>query len=231
MRGILAALSLLPLLRLADTSAKHYVGDLSGCGKLHLQLLDEQHSLTSSGRSRSYTVHLPLGYDPHKQYPVEVGYHGSDSLAFFFEVDTKLDEPRFTNDTIMIYPQGVGGAWAGPSYANTTVPEDLQFTSNFLADARKRYCIDSSRIFATGISNGGGFVGTLACNDTVGGEFAAFAPAAGSFYTDAGPTAKDGCKPARDLTPMLEFHGGADESVHYEGGQGEGGIEPSIPDW
>lgn len=30
---------------------------------------------------------------------------------------------------------------------------------------------------------------------------------------------------------MLEFHGGADMDVNYNGGQGEGGIEPAIPDW
>lgn len=63
----------------------------------------------------------------------------------------------------------------------------------------------------------------------MGGEFAAFAIASGSFYTDAhGP---GGCMPARDVTPILEFHGGADKDVHYEGGAGQGGYEPPIADW
>ena len=119
----------------------------------------------------------------------------------------------------MVYPNGIGGAWAGANYSSTTVDEDLQFTWDMLADIRSNFCVDSARIYATGLSNGGGFVGTLACNDSVGGEFAAFAPVAGAFYTDAtGP--QDGCKPARSVTPVMEFHGGADADVFYEGGPG-----------
>jgi poly(3-hydroxybutyrate) depolymerase len=30
---------------------------------------------------------------------------------------------------------------------------------------------------------------------------------------------------------MLEIHGGSDQTVRYEGGTGEGGMEPSIPSW
>jgi poly(3-hydroxybutyrate) depolymerase len=80
------------------------------------------------------------------------------------------------------------------------------------------------------MSNGGGFVGTLACS-AVGGEFAAFAPASGSFYTDNSGVNDDGCTPERSPLPILEIHGGADGSVNYLGGVGEGGIEPSIPQW
>jgi poly(3-hydroxybutyrate) depolymerase len=64
----------------------------------------------------------------------------------------------------------------------------------------------------------------------VGGEFAAFAPASGAYYTDdAGVTG--GCSPTRSPLPILEIHGGSDASVHYDGGEGEGGIEPAIPTW
>ncbi|KAK3064407.1 hypothetical protein LTS18_007477 [Coniosporium uncinatum] len=190
------------------------------------------HNITSDGLARRYAVHLPANYSAENSYPVIVGFHGSSSIGLFFQIDTKLDQPRFTGDKITVYPDGVDGTWAGPSYHNgSTVAQDLQFVSDVLADIKPQYCIDDTRIYATGISNGGGFVGTLACNDTVGGQFAAFAPAAGSFYTDAGPNATDGCTPARSPMPMMEFHGGADQSVHYEGGQGEGGYEPPIMDW
>lgn len=64
----------------------------------------------------------------------------------------------------------------------------------------------------------------------VGGQFAAFAPAAGSFYTDSGPV-NAGCKPARSPLPILEFHGGVDETVKYDGGKGQGGYEPPIMSW
>lgn len=205
--------------------------DTSGCGKFHFGGLTTRHEIKSSRLSRSYTAHVPLGYDKHKQYPLIVGFHGSDSIGFFFEADTRLDSSRFTADKIMLYPDGVGGSWAGPSYHNgTTVQEDLQFVSDMLSDVKTKYCIDSARIYATGISNGGGFVGTLACDKSTGGQFAAFAPASGSFYTDSGPV-NDGCSPARSPLPILEFHGGADQTVKYDGGEGEGGYEPPIMSW
>jgi len=69
----------------------------------------------------------------------------------------------------------------------------------------------------------------IACSE-VGGEFAAFAPASGAYYTDDdGVTG--GCKPARSPLPLLEIHGGNDASVHYGGGEGEGGVEPAISEW
>lgn len=204
-------------------------GDTTGCGKDHFfNGIAIYHQVESGGLTRTYSVHTPVTYSKDTQYPVIVGFHGSDSVGFFFEVDTRLDEAQYTGDKIMVYPDGVGGAWAGANYSSATVAEDLQFVYDLLADLRTRYCVDSARIYATGMSNGGGFVGTLACNDTVGGEFAAFAPASGSFYTDAYGV---GCSPARSPLPILEFHGGADESVYYEGGQGEGGYEPPIPTW
>lgn len=221
-----------PIADVTPRAAGAYTGgDTSGCGVFHLLPgVPISYSITSSNTSRSYTVHTPSNYSSSHQYPLIVGFHGSSSIGFFFEEDTQLDSANYTADKIMLYPDGLGGAWAGANYSVATVAEDLQFVSDLLADVRTKYCIDSSRIYATGMSIGGGFVNTIACNDTVGGEFAAFAPASGSFYTDA-TGVNDGCKPARSLTPMLEFHGGADVDVFYNGGQGEGGYEPPIPTW
>jgi poly(3-hydroxybutyrate) depolymerase len=126
-----------------------------------------------------------------------------------------------------IYPNGVGGVWAGPSYGNVSVAEDLQFVSDLISDIKSKYSIDTKRIYATGLSNGAGFVGTIACSD-VGGQFAALAPVAGSFYTDVNNT---NCTPARSPLPILEIHGGSDKTVFYDGGQGEGGLLPAIPTW
>ncbi|KAI0111223.1 carbohydrate esterase family 1 protein [Nemania sp. FL0031] len=202
----------------------------SGCGKIQLLPgITTYHGLKSSGRDRSYSVHLPSTYDKSKPYPLVLGFHGSSSIGLFFEVDTKMSESRFSANKIVVYPNGVGGAWAGANYSQVSVAEDLQFVDDLLAELRADYCVDDSRIYATGISNGGGFVNTIACS-SIGGEFAAFAPASGAYYTDdAGVTG--GCSPARSPLPVLEIHGGIDASVHYGGGEGEGGVEPAIPTW
>ncbi|TAQ84117.1 hypothetical protein B7494_g7557 [Chlorociboria aeruginascens] len=208
-----AAMALLGLLvtvaslLLPHACAQGYTGgDTSGCGKTHFfSGITQYIGLTSSGVSRTYGIHLPSNYSETQQYPLIIGFHGSSSIGLFFEVDTLLDEAEYTGNKIMVYPDGLGGAWAGANYSTATVPEDLQFVWDMLASIRSNYCIDSARIYATGLSIGGGFVNTLACNDTVGGEFAAFAPA--------------------------KFHGGADTDVLYAGGDGEGGYEPPIADW
>ncbi|GAP85252.1 putative carbohydrate esterase family 1 protein [Rosellinia necatrix] len=202
----------------------------AGCGKFHLLTgVTTYHGLTSSGRDRSYSVHLPSGYDKSKPYPVVLGFHGSGSIGLFFEVDTKMSESRFSANKIMVYPNGVGGAWAGASYSELPIDEDLQFVTDLLAELRGEYCVDDSRIYATGISNGGGFVNVIACS-TIGSEFAAFAPASGAYYTDNSGV-DGGCSPARSPLPVLEIHGRSDASVSYDGGEGEGGILPAIPAW
>ena len=88
----------------------------------------------------------------------------------------------------------------------------------------------SSMLTRSSMSNGGGFVGTLACDRLGSTLFAAYAMHSGAFYTDvSGPD--NGCAPARIPIPILEIHGGADKTVRYEGGQGDGGPEPPITDW
>jgi poly(3-hydroxybutyrate) depolymerase len=68
-----------------------------------------------------------------------------------FELDTKLSEARFSGDKIMVYPNGLDGSWAGPSYHNSsTVVEDLQFVKDVVADLKGNVCVDEKRIYATG---------------------------------------------------------------------------------
>ena len=78
------------------------------------------------------------------------------------------------------------------------------------------------------MSDGGGFVNTLACSPDHGAAFAAFAPVSGAFYTD---TNYSDCRPSRSPLPILEFHGHTDATINYTGGVGNGGPLPSIPVW
>ncbi|KAK3181681.1 hypothetical protein K4F52_007059 [Lecanicillium sp. MT-2017a] len=129
---------------------------------------------------------------------------------------------------ITVYPAGVNNTWQGPSYAVDGV-SDKVFTTDLVNRIKNNYCVDESRVHATGHSNGAGFVGTLACSPGHGGQFAAFAPISGAFYTDV--YGNDRCHPARSPLPMFEVHGTADNVIPYGGGDGRGGKLPAIPDW
>lgn len=228
----MAALSLAASAPAAMIPSLQYTGgDTSGCGKTHFFTgLTHYRHIKSGGTDRSYSIHLPASYSPDTQHPLIMGFHGSQSIGFFFEADTRLSEKQFTGDKLVVYPDGLGKAWAGASYSDSTLDEDLQFVWDMLADVRENFCVDSARIYAAGMSMGGGFVNSLACNDTVGGEFAAFAPASGAFYADNDDNYLD-CKPARVPVPIVEFHGGKDTTVKYDGGEGSGGQLPAITDW
>lgn len=215
----------------ADSGARYTGGDTSGCEKdTSFNGTTELRVLTSGDTERSYFIHLPSGYDKNWEYPTILGFHGSNSNGTAFEADTKLSDPYYTTRNIVVYPNGLGGRWAGASNAETSIAQDLQFVWDVLAEVRSQYCVDSARIYATGFSAGGGFVNTIACNDTIGGEFAAFAPASGLFYTNNAENL-EACSPARVPMPVIEIHGGADLDAPYDGGEGEGGPVPPIRDW
>lgn len=104
------------------------------------------------------------------------------------------------------------------------------------------YCIDDSRIYATGKSNGGGFTGgVLACNPVLSTKIAAFAPVSGAFYVPG--SSNDSCdaheaqsitipcNPGRVDVPMLEFHGKADDTIAYSGGGRKTECLPTVPHW
>jgi polyhydroxybutyrate depolymerase len=79
--------------------------------------------------------------------------------------------------------------------------------------------INASRIYATGMSNGGIMSYTLACNT---GIFAAIGAVAG--------TQLDSCRSPHPAS-VMEVHGTSDKLVRYEGGQGDSIINgPSAPD-
>lgn len=116
----------------------------------------------------------------------------------------------------------------GPSYADPNISDKL-FTTDLLNHLKNNYCIDTRKIYANGKSNGGGFVGSLACSPAHGQEFAAYSAVVGAFYHQF-PT--DKCTPAHLPVPILEFHGTGDTVVNYHGSQtGNGGPLPPIPEW
>ncbi|KAK0384290.1 hypothetical protein NLU13_8378 [Sarocladium strictum] len=219
---------------IANASSLHqqHIRDTPGCGKKH-NGSDSTFpgSLVSGGMQRNYSIHLPANYSADDPHPLVLGFHGSSSVGLFFEADTRFSDvaDRTGDGVIMVYPDGIGGAWAGANYSAATVRQDLDFVLDLLSDLRHQYCVDNDKIFATGMSIGGGFVDTIACNETVGGEFAGFAPVAGAFYTDNDENYKK-CEPSKPVY-MMSFNGDKDNSVPYEGGEGSGGELPAISEW
>lgn len=166
--------------------------------------------ITSSGRWREAVVHVPDNYDPAQPAPVLLAYHGYKGTASEMQEFTGLDRVP----AIVVYMQGVGDAWEGAPYAKTGDGEDLRFTDDMLASLNTTYSLDRSRIYATGMSNGGGFAAKLACRQPE--KFAAVAAVSGAYY----PGMQSDCAPA--TTSLLDMHGSQDSTISYDGGSRHG---------
>jgi polyhydroxybutyrate depolymerase len=86
--------------------------------------------------------------------------------------------------------------------------DDVAFTSDMIDRISAEYCVDPSRIYATGLSNGAFMSYRLACE--LSGRIAAIGPV-------AWVTVVDPCLPSRPV-PIISFNGTADLLVWYHGG-------------
>jgi poly(3-hydroxybutyrate) depolymerase len=180
---------------------------------------------------RSYRLHLPTNYDKNSPsgIPLILSFHGNDKNALNQENLSQFSNEDYNPNAIAVYPNGVDGHWEGAPYANKSI-SDKKFTSDLLDAIEAAYCIDTSRIYASGKSIGGGFTNVLACSPEFGGRFAAFAACSGAFYTGNANNGSD-CHPARSPLPFVEFHGLADDVIPYEGGVKHDASLPPIPSW
>ncbi|CAG9991008.1 unnamed protein product [Clonostachys byssicola] len=202
----------------------------SGCGKSHNFIGEtKQFSFESSGGTRTYRIFLPKGYKVNSPQPLVIAYHGSGKTPKDMEDLTKFSDESVNSKMVAVFPAGVEKHWQGPSYAKEGV-SDKVFTTDLVNRIKDNYCIDESRVYAAGQSNGGGFVNTLACSPDHGGQFAAFAASSAALYTDV--NGDETCHPARSPLPFLESHGTADKRINYNGNlTAAGGPVPAIPEW
>ena len=187
----------------------------SGCGKPapFTPGLSENEVLTSGGHLRLYRLHLPSGYRDNVPQALVLNFHGHGGTAAGQERLTQLSRLADQQDFIAVYPQGMIGpdhrsGWStGPVWDPHV--NDVLFVSDLLNHLQAELCIDPSRIYAMGFSNGGGMTNLLAAR--MAGRIAAFASVSGSYYPVAG-----GYHPLRPVS-LLEIHGTADQVVPYNG--------------
>jgi poly(3-hydroxybutyrate) depolymerase len=127
---------------------------------------------------------------------------------------------------------GKKGAWQGDPAVKT---DDVKFTLELLDNITKTFCNDEDRVYASGISNGGGFVANiLACDATASTKFAAFASASGAYYQDGSKDKCDGktvpivCNNNGAKIPLIATAGGKDKVIPYDGGSRRKSCLPSV---
>ena len=125
---------------------------------------------------------------------------------------------------LVAYPDGLNRAWntgggcCGQSASQNV--DDVGFITAMISQIEQEADVDASRIYATGISNGGIMSYALACQTAI---FAAIGPDSATQLGDC---------PHPNQVSVIHIHGTDDTRIRYNGGEGEGTAHidgPAIP--
>ena len=213
--GVLACIALPPLLVLVSAASSYSENRTTGTIR------------TSAGETREFILHVPASYDAGKATPLVISIHGAINWPSFQMALSQWNRVADEHGFIVVYPAGDGGGpkvWhlRGLETERRQAP-DIVFISELIDTLAARYNIDRARVYANGLSNGGGMTFALSC--TLADKIAAFGPLA-SAVTDGIDWCESGA-------PVIAFHGTADPLAPYEGGKVfiAPMAFPSIPQW
>lgn len=211
--GAALAIVALPLVLVPIEAVSYYVRNRSNG------------SIVSSGEMRKYLLHVPASYDRAKPTPLVISMHGG---ALWDAAQKEISQWNPVADRegfIVVYPSGARGNGPGHWRMGDRAGRDVAFISDLIDKLSAEYNIDPARIYANGLSNGGGMSFVLSC--TLSHRIAAVGMVAAaqllpwSWCTDTRPV------------PMIAFHGTADPVVPYTGGKTWVAARafPHVPTW
>lgn len=184
---------------------------------------DYYFSIPWDGLNRMYHIHIPKTYSAKTATPLLLAFHGGggdmDYMARdeYYGLITKSEKAGF----ILIFPNGYSKLQSGKfatwnagnccGDARDKRIDDVGFIRQIITNTKKQINIDATKIFATGMSNGGMMSHRLACE--MADTFKAIATVAGTDNTTS-------CAPSRPVS-VLHIHAINDTHVLFNGGAGK----------
>ncbi len=164
-------------------------------------------AFASGGVGRTARVDLPVAA---AGAPISliVALHFAGGTGAQMAAYTGLSAPAVKAGFAVAYPTATKADHVWRLQENADGVADVRLVGDMLDAVRGAACIDGSRVFATGVSNGGGMAARLGCGVTA--PFRGVAPVA------PGLKAVPPC-PAGGPVGILEIHGLADRVVPYAG--------------
>lgn len=169
-------------------------------------------SFIHDGILRTYRVYIPAIYNPDVPVPLLFNLHGYGSNNIEQEIYGDFRPIADTADFLIVHPNGTFD-FLNNRFWNTfgaSTVDDIGFISALIDTISSDFNIDQTRIYSTGMSNGGFMSYDLACG--LSERIAAVASVTGSMTT-----AHMGLCDAQHPMPVMEIHGTADGTVPYEG--------------
>jgi polyhydroxybutyrate depolymerase len=186
-------------------------------------------TLVSSSEKRAYLLYIPESYDPSVPTSLVISLHGyAEWPAHQMQLshwNNLADQYGF----IVVYPSGTHFPlrWRthGTPGSESDPMIDVTFISDLIDKLEGAYNIDPARIYANGLSNGGGMTFVLSCK--LSERIAAIGMVSGAYLYPW-----DECNPPRHV-PVIVFHGTDDPIVPFLGGPSEAFDMPFpvIPKW
>ncbi len=172
-------------------------------------------SLVSGGSMRYYHVYIPKNFIVGSSRPLIIHLHGYGSNAQIEQNYTNYMPIADTAGFLVVYPEGTKDGngyqyWTAGIPTLPTTLDDVAFLSALIDTLHTHYNVNTTRIYASGLSNGGYMCYQLAWK--LPNRIAAIASVSGSMA----PLEFAKCKPTQAV-PIMEIHGTADQTVPYTG--------------
>ena len=181
-------------------------------------------SLVAAGERRAYLLYVPASYDPAQPTPLVITLHGFAQWPAHQAQISRWNDLADRHGFLVVYPAGTRFPlrWRAGGRMNPADPApDVTFIADLIEALAEDYNLDRARVYANGLSNGGGMSFVLACE--LADRIAAVGMVAGAYGY-----AWERCAPARPV-PAIIFHGTADPIVPFAGGD-EAGYSAGLPD-
>jgi polyhydroxybutyrate depolymerase len=174
-------------------------------------------AIVVDGIERNFIIHYPAGYVNPDRIAVVIVLHGGGGKGEGMIKLTKFNDIANDYYFAVVYPDGIDKNWNDGrditrKYVEGKEVNDVKFISSLIDTLVRKYNIDSSGIFVTGISNGGIMCFRLACE--LANKIAGIAAVSSSMTEFQ----YNNCKPARSIPVMMIF-GDEDPLVPFEGGE------------
>lgn len=168
-------------------------------------------TITVDGNEGRYQLIVPEGYDGTTPLPLVFGLHALTVSYTFVPAGAGFADMAEEYDFIGVSPSNFvdNGTFF---WMAAPVPDnpDVAFIDQLLDELEAELCIDTTKVFSTGQSNGAQMSSVLACQ--LSERITAVAPIAGVEFPAEAGVCDD--RPV----PVMAFHGDADPIVTYEGG-------------
>jgi len=189
-------------------------------GKTDFPSGQTRQDIIHDGIKRYYLMYVPTSVHLSDRVPLVMVFHGGGGMPENIAQVSGFNQLADQHGFVVIYPSGTGNGpnrlfWnvlLSGTYATQQNIDDLAFVKSVLENVESRIAVNSSRIYATGFSQGGMLCYRLACDSELSARIAAIAPVGATMTVKA-----DACAAVRPV-PVISIHGIKDPYNNYHGG-------------